>query len=87
MAMRTFTATRAVTPGDGKRLVSWHLSSGGTALVVDFCDGTSSTPIFQVQLPINASASQSYNVPHPNFPNGVHVQVVSGTLVRGAIDV
>jgi hypothetical protein len=87
MALRTFTATRAVAAGDGKILRSWHLSAGAVALVVNFCDGTSATPIFQVQVPINTSASQAY--PHPGaiFGSGCHVEVVSGTLNRGSIDV
>lgn len=87
MALKTFTATRPVTTGDSKRLGSWHLSAGGTALVVNFADGTSATPLFQVQLAINTSASQTYAAPAlPVFPNGVHVEVVSGVLNRGCID-
>lgn len=89
MALRTFTDDRAPAAGDGKYLNSWHLSAGGTALIVRFCDGTSSTPMFEVQVPINTSASQSYGgfAERPFFPNGLHVEVVSGALNRGCIDV
>jgi len=83
---RTFSATRAVTAGDGKSLASWDLSAGGTALVVNFCSGTSATPLWQVQVPANASASHAYSQPFPVFVNGLHVEVVSGTLNRGLVD-
>ena len=86
MALKTFTATRAVTAGDSKRLASWHLSAGGTALVVNFCDKDSGTPLWQVQLAINTSASQAYPQSPPVFPNGLHVELVSGVLNRGCID-
>jgi hypothetical protein len=87
MALKTFTATRPPAAGDGKRLASWHLSCGATtALIVNFCDGTSATPLFQVQVPVTASASQAYSQPMPIFPNGLHVEVVSGNFTRGAVD-
>lgn len=85
MALKTFTATRAPVAGDSKQLYAWHLSAGGVALIVNFCDGTSATPLFQIQLPINSSSSQAY----PKaivFPNGCHVELISGTLNRGAVD-
>lgn len=88
MALKTFTADRPPAAGDGKFLSSWHLSAGGTALVAEFCDGTAATPLFQVQVPINTSASQSYSkTAEPFFPNGLHVEVVSGVLNRGCIDI
>lgn len=87
MALKTFTATRAPVIGDPKKLTNWHLSAGGTALVVRFCEGTSATPIFEVQIPINSSASQAYP-DHLSCPSGGqwHIEVVSGTLNRGSID-
>ena len=86
--MKTFTATRAADkPGAANQLRSWHLSAGGTALVVNFCDNTAATPFFQVQVPINSSASESYPQSQPWFPNGLHVEVVSGILNRGCIDI
>jgi hypothetical protein len=63
---------------------SWHLFAS-TAAIVEFCDGTAGTPMFQVQVPAGGSASQSYPKPI-NFPRGLHVELVSGTLTRGAID-
>lgn len=89
MALKTFTADRAPANGDGKYLNSWHLSAGGTALVVELCDGTAATPLIQIQVPINTSASQSYSgmAERPFFPNGLHVEVVSGALNRGCIDI
>jgi hypothetical protein len=85
MAVKTFTATRAPQAGDSKLLTGWGLSAGGTALVVNFCDGSSATPIFQVQLPVNSSGKQSYFKPLI-FPNKLHVEVVSGMLTRGSVD-
>ena len=87
MALKTFTATRSPATGDPKKLCSWYLSAGGTALVVNFCEETSATPVFQVQVPINASASQAHP-DHLSCPSGGrwHVELVSGTLNRGVID-
>jgi hypothetical protein len=88
MALKTFTATRAAdAPGKANTLRYWSLSAGGTALVVNFCDGTSATPVFQVQVPINSSASQALANPFIGFPNGLHVELVSGILNRGCIDI
>jgi len=87
MALKTFTADRSPAAGDGKRLYSWHLSAGAVALVVEFCDGTAATPLIQVQVPINTSASQAYAHDAPTFPAGLHVELVSGTLNRGCIDI
>lgn len=85
MAIKTFTATRPPAAGDGKQLRSWHLSAGAVALIVELCDGVVGTPLIQIQVPINTSASQAYPSPLI-FPAGLHVEVVSGTLNRGAID-
>lgn len=89
MALKTFTDDRAPATGDGKYLNSWHFSAGGTACVIRLCDGTSSTPLIEIQVPINTSASQSYGGSgrRPFFPNGLHVELVSGALNRGCIDI
>lgn len=88
MALKTFTATRnADNPGKANFLRFWSLSAGAVALVVRFCDSSSATPLFEVQVPINSSASQSFAHPFAPFPNGLHVEVVSGTLNRGCIDI
>lgn len=85
MALKTFTGDRPSQAGDSKLLRGWHLSASATA-VVDFCNGAAGTPIFQVQVPASTSASQSYSRPLC-FPNGLHVKLVSGTLIRGAVDI
>lgn len=85
MALKTFTADRAPQAGDSKFLCSWSLSAGATALVVELCDGTAATPLLQIQVPINTSASQTYDRPLL-FPSGLHVELVSGALNRGCID-
>jgi hypothetical protein len=85
LAVKTFTGDRPFNPvTDGKFLRSWHLSASATA-VVEFCNGSAGAPMFQVQLPAGSSASQAYHKPLC-FPLGLHVELVSGTLVRGAID-
>jgi len=73
--------------GDGKSLHSWHISAGAVAVVVEFCNGDAASPLIQVQVPINTSASQAYPHPAPVFPAGLHVELVSGTLNRGCIDI
>jgi hypothetical protein len=84
--LRTFTATRAPQAGDTKRLASYSLSAGATPLVVNFCNGSAAAPIFQVQVPALGSKSVGFDQPSlPVFVNGLHVEVVSGTLNRGAI--
>jgi hypothetical protein len=87
MSVKTFSATRAPVAGDTRDLTAWHLSAGAVALVVNFCEETSAAPIFQVQVPVNGSASATY-LKHLSTPNGGrwHVEVVSGNLNRGAID-
>jgi hypothetical protein len=87
VALKTFTADRPPVAGDGKRLHSWHISAGAVAVIVEFCDGTAATPMFQVQVPINTSASQVYGHAAPVFPAGLHVELISGTLNRGCIDI
>jgi hypothetical protein len=89
VAQRTFTATRPPAAGDGRWLASWELAQGAAALVANFCEETSAAPIFQIQLPANASASQAYAKPI-RCPNGGrwHVELVSGgaSFVRGGLD-
>lgn len=89
MALKSFTASRAPATSDaGRGLASWHLSAGGTALIVNFCEEVSGDPQFQVQVPINTSASQSYAKPLRCEQGGRwHVEIVSGALNRGAIDI
>lgn len=86
MAFKTFTATRAPQAGDGKILRGYILSAS-TATIINFCDGTNATPIFQVQLPALGSSSEVFGQSGPVFPNGLHIEVVSGTFTRGAIDI
>jgi hypothetical protein len=75
---------------NARNLTSWHLSAGGVALIVNFrvavaAANNSGAIQFQVQVPVNSSASQSYNRPL-GFSNGLYVEVVSGTLNAGLID-
>jgi hypothetical protein len=86
VSMKSFTATRPVAAGDGRRLASWSLSAGAVALKVQFCNGTAAAPMFEIQVPVNASSSMSYPSP-PVFPLGCHLELISGTLNRGEIDV
>jgi hypothetical protein len=85
MAEKTFTATRSVTAGDGKRLASWCLSQGTGAQIVRFCNGTAAAPLIEIQVPANSSTSQAYPTPL-FFPLGLHCEVVNANLVRGAVD-
>lgn len=85
MALKTFTNDRAPAVGDGKRLASVHLAATAAA-VVELCDGTAATPLIQFQIPINTSKEVVYSQPMPVFPNGLHVELVSGTLGRGCVD-
>jgi hypothetical protein len=74
--------------GKGKRIASWHLSNTGVAATVNFRDGSvTGTRYIQVQLPANASASESYSMPNgaPLYPSGVYVEVLAGTIL-GSID-
>ena len=87
MALKTFTATRAPVAGDTRKLTSWHLSAAATAIVVNFCENTSATVIFQVQVPLNTSASQAYIHPLRPPSGGLwHIELVSGALNFGAVD-
>jgi hypothetical protein len=75
---------------NARNLTAWHLSAGATALVVNFraavaAANNTGAIQFQVQVPINSSASQSYNRPL-GFSNGLYVEVVSGVLNAGSVD-
>lgn len=74
--------------GKGKRVASWCFSNVTAAATINLRDGSvTGTRFLQIQLPINASASQSYSLPGgaPLFPSGVFVEIVAGTVV-GSID-
>lgn len=86
MALRTFTGNRnADTVGKANTLRAWQLASTAGA-TVDFCDGTSATPIFTVILPANSSSGQAYPQPGITFPNGLAINVTAGSITRGAVD-
>ncbi len=89
MALFAVTGTVDLTGlGKGKRLASWHFSTTGAAAVINIRDGSvSATRYIQVQLAANTSASQAFMFANsrPVFPNGVYVEVVSGTVV-GSVD-
>ena len=87
MSVKSFTNDRPPVAGDTRKLVSWSLAAGGTAAVVNFCEESAAAPIFQVQVPANTSASQSYIHPiKPPSGGRWHVELVSGVLNRGTVD-
>lgn len=73
--------------GKGKRICSWHFSNITAAAVINIRDGSASaTRYIQIQLAVGASASQAYGQQSaPLFPNGVFIEIVSGTIV-GSVD-
>ena len=74
--------------GKGKRVVSWHFSNTGAAAVINLRDGSvSATRYIQIQLPATTGyAALAYGQQSaPLFPNGVYVEVVSGTII-GSVD-
>lgn len=71
-----------------KRVNNWHFAeTAAGAAVVLLRDGSVSGPIYaRINLAASTSASQSYS--HPEgwlFPNGLFVDVLSGTVV-GSVD-
>lgn len=86
MALNAFTVSTDFV-GKGKRLASWHFSAAGTAIVANFRNGGAAGPIqWQVQIPINASASQAYSNPAPLFTNSLYVEIVSGAVNAANVD-
>lgn len=66
-----------------KRLSAWHFRATATA-VVNIRDASASGDIVvPINIATDTSAGQSYDTPAGGivFPNGVFVQVVSGTVV------
>ena len=72
----------------GRRLYAWHFSNTVAAAVINLRNGSVSGDIVaQIQLAVATSASQAYSDPRGlAFPNGLYVQIVSGTIV-GSVDV
>ena len=70
-----------------KRLASWHFSNTVAAAVINLRNGSVSGDIVaQIQLAVNTSASQAYDLPTGlAFPLGLFVDVVTGTIV-GSVD-
>lgn len=72
--------------GVPKRLASWHIANNGaTPCVVSFQDGDGAEQ-FQVCLPANASASQSYPSPLYLTKGWKVVLTTAGTFSRGNVD-
>lgn len=71
----------------GKRICSWHFSNVTAAAVINMRDGSvTGTRYIQIQLAIGSSASQAYSQQSaPLFPNGVFIEIVTGTIV-GSVD-
>jgi len=70
-----------------KKLASWHFSNTVAAAVINLRNASVTGDIVvQIQLAIGTSASQAYSHPNePFFPDGLFVDVVSGTIV-GSVD-
>ena len=85
MAIKSFTSTRPVTAGDGKRLAGWSVSAGAVAVKLRLCDGSAAVPLLEIQVPVNSASSLSYPSP-PVFPLGLHAELVSGNLNKGMVD-
>lgn len=89
MALKTFSATRAADAvGKANTLRFWHIAALTAPCAVDFCNGTSATPIFRVHLTTAlTSASETFPQPGISFPNGLHIELITGTLNSSAIDI
>ena len=70
-----------------KKLASWHFSNTVAAAVINLRNASVTGDIvIQIQLAIGTSASQAYSHSNqPFFPDGLFVDVVSGTIV-GSVD-
>jgi len=87
MAYYTVTADTDLTT-KGRRLAAWHFRTTVAAGEINIRNGSVTgdivVPIF---LAINTSASQAYAMPQGlEFPAGVFVDVVTGTIV-GSVDI
>ncbi len=86
MAYYLVTASTDLT-GKGRRLASWSLRATAAAVVNIRNGSVSGDKVVPINLALNASASQAY--PEPQgliFPNGIYVEVVSGTI-EGSLDI
>jgi hypothetical protein len=87
VALYTQTATTDLT-AKGKRLASVHIATTGTASVVNLNDGVGGTTRFQFNGPINTDKTLVFDGPSsPVFPNGVQVQLSSGTVAAITVDI
>ena len=77
--------------GKGKRVVSWHFANTGVAATINIRDGSvTATRYIQICLPVGSTTPESKALAYgqqsaPLFPNGVYVEVLSGTIV-GSVD-
>lgn len=69
-----------------KRLASWHLANNGATPMVASFQNNAGTEQFQVILPANASASQSYAQPLYSQTGWKVVLLTAGTFSRGNVD-
>lgn len=73
------------TVGQGKRLASWHISAGAASIVRFRRGSLAGAVIFEVQVPLNTSASQSYASPL-YVTEGIFVEVTVA-LNAGCVDI
>jgi hypothetical protein len=86
MAYFTVTADTDLTT-KGKKVASWHFDCTVAAGEILLRNGSVSGDIVvPIRIAVGASAGQSYDMPTGlYFPNGLYVDVVSGTI-RGSVD-
>lgn len=72
----------------GRAIASWHFRATAAAVVNIRNASVTGDIVIPINLALDTSDGQSYSVPGgcPIFPNGVYVQVVSGTVV-GSVDI
>jgi hypothetical protein len=86
MAYQLVTASTDLTT-KGKRLLSWSLRATAAAVVNIRNASASGDIVIPLNIGLNVSASQAYPTPQGIvFPDGVYVEVVSGTVV-GSVDI
>lgn len=71
----------------GRRLTAWHFRATAAAVVNIRNGSVTGDIVIPINLAIDTSASQTYSDPrYQEFPDGVFVDVVSGTVV-GSVDI
>jgi hypothetical protein len=80
------TGSTDLTAGKPKRLKSWHFRATAAAVINLRNKSVTGDIVVPINLAITTSASQAYPATNePVFPDGLYVEVVSGTVV-GSVD-